>query len=286
MVRAGDELGDVLGLSGGIEPDPRGGAVFAGDFGRGLGISIRSGGAAPTSRPVIRLGLGDDVVETDTVVQGWLPSRNDLDLPNNVPAELRDRIGEMCLPTLFEPELLVGLLPDGGIVHSDSSAYALKITPPGARSVARIIHRPLLPEPLTPEVQREYEERRAVDRESSGGVSGLTGLRMVQFESRGDGNRPAATANLPIEQRYYHEIPVIRNLAATWSGRIWVQRRGDLPESDGPIDVLTPEGEYIGTYPIGATEMPDAFGPDGLAAFTLRTGKLTPRGFRADAGTA
>ena len=46
-----------------------------------------------------------------------------------------------------------------------------------------------------------------------------------------------------------------------------MQRRGDEPKSDGPIDVLTPEGEYIGTYATGATEMPDAFGPDGLAAF-------------------
>ena len=37
--------------------------------------------------------------------------------------------------------------------------------------------------------------------------------------------------------------------------------------SDGPIDLLTPDGDYIGTYAAGATEMPDAFGPDGLAAF-------------------
>ncbi len=47
----------------------------------------------------------------------------------------------------------------------------------------------------------------------------------------------------------------------------WVQRRGDEPLSDGPIDILSPEGEYVGTYRTGATEMPDAFGPDGRAAF-------------------
>ena len=60
---------------------------------------------------------------------------------------------------------------------------------------------------------------------------------------------------------------MLRSLVTTWDGRIWVQRWGDEPESAGPIDVLTAEGEYIGTYPIGATKMPDAFGPDGLAAF-------------------
>ena len=49
--------------------------------------------------------------------------------------------------------------------------------------------------------------------------------------------------------------------------RIWVQRRGDLPEIDGPIDVLTVGGEYVGTYAADATKIPNAFGPDGLAAF-------------------
>ena len=36
---------------------------------------------------------------------------------------------------------------------------------------------------------------------------------------------------------------------------------------DGPIDVLAAGGEYAGTYRTGATKMPDAFGPDGMAAF-------------------
>ena len=36
--------------------------------------------------------------------------------------------------------------------------------------------------------------------------------------------------------------------------------------SDGPIDVLTMDGRYLGSYPSG-TIMPSAFGPDGLVAF-------------------
>ena len=70
------------------------------------------------------------------------------------------------------------------------------------------------------------------------------------------------------EPRFYPEIPVIQALSATWEGRIWVMRRGDddLLE-DGPIDVLTADGEYVGTYRTGATKMPDAFGPNGLAAY-------------------
>ena len=38
-----------------------------------------------------------------------------------------------------------------------------------------------------------------------------------------------------------------------------MQRQGDEPESGGPIDVLTPAGEYIGTYAAHATQVPDAF---------------------------
>ena len=69
---------------------------------------------------------------------------------------------------------------------------------------------------------------------------------------------------------FYHEVPVVRDLQTSWEGTIWVLRRGEEPASDGPIDVLTPDGRYIGTYAAGATGMPDAFGPDGLAAFIER----------------
>ena len=271
MVRTGGEPGNVS-VSGAIQPDPRGGAVFAGGRGGGPSVSIRSAGgggpvAPPTSRPVTRVRLGGKVVQTDTVVEGWLPQRADMDdlVPNNVPAQLQDMLGRM--PTVFEPRLLVGVLPDGGVVHSDSSAYALKVTPPSAWKVARIIWRPFLPEPVTPAVERDYKERMAAARESRGAIGGMPGVTMLEMRGAGEGNRPPVTATFQIEQRYYHEVPVLRSLATTWDGRIWVQRRGEAPESDGPIDVLTAEGEYVGTYPTGATDMPDAFGPDGLAAF-------------------
>ena len=33
--------------------------------------------------------------------------------------------------------------------------------------------------------------------------------------------------------------------------------------------MLTAEGDYVGTFPAGTTALPDAFGPDGLAAFIV-----------------
>ena len=272
MVRIGDGLAGMSVL-GEILPDPRGAAVFAGAVGE-PGITISGAGAdpvaPPTSRPVVRVGLEGETMQADTVVHGWLPTRDEMtDLaPNNVPAQVREMMSRMSMPTVFEPEMLVGVLPDGGIVHSDSSTWTLKITPPGATEVARIIQRPFQPEPVTPEVEKEFLERRAAAWQESGGMGPVSGRRMMFVEGGGGANpNPGPTSSFQIEERFYHEVPVLRGLAASWDGRIWVQRRGEEPNSDGPIDIVTPEGEYMGTYPTGATAMPDAFGPDGLAAF-------------------
>ncbi len=274
MVRVGDDLAGMSVL-GEILPDPRGAAVFAGAFG-GPGVTIGRAGAGPvappTSRPVMHVGLAGETMQADTLVHGWLPTRGEMsDLtPTNVPAQVREMLANMSMPTVFEPEMLVGVLPDGGIVHSDSSAYALKITPPGATDVARIIRRPFQPEPVTPAVERGYEERRAAARRDSGMGQGLDSRMMVVREGgRGATPNPGrpTQASFQIEERYFHEVPVLRGLATSWDGRIWVQRRGEHPESNGPIDVVTADGDYVGTYTAGATAMPDAFGPNGLAAF-------------------
>ena len=274
MVRIGDDLAGMSVL-GEILPDPRGVAVFAGAFG-GPGVSIRGAGAGPvappTSRPVMYVGLGGETMQADTVVHGWLPARAEMsDLaPSDAPAQVREMLASMSMPTLFEPEMLVGVLPDGGIVHSDSSTYRLKITPPGATDVARVIQRPFLPEPVTPEVKREYEEKRAAARRDAG-MGQVSGRRMMVVREGGSGANPnpgpPMESSFQIEERYFHEVPVLRGLATSWDGRIWVQRRGEEPDSDGPIDVVTADGEYVGTYSTEATAMPDAFGPDGLAAF-------------------
>lgn len=67
------------------------------------------------------------------------------------------------------------------------------------------------------------------------------------------------------------EVPVVLDLRTTWEGRIWVRRRAESLVDDGPIDVLTTDGRYLGSYP-GDTAMPAAFGPGGLLAFVERHG--------------
>lgn len=46
--------------------------------------------------------------------------------------------------------------------------------------------------------------------------------------------------------------------------------RQDLGGAPGPIDVLTPAGQYVGTFATGSMTLPAAFGPDGLVAFIER----------------
>ena len=171
-------------------------------------------------------------------------------------------------PRTFEPALLVGVLPDGGVVFSDSSAYALRVVAPGG-GVSRILRRPFTPRPVT-EAMREAERERRLAELAEGGAP-----RMRVLVGPGGGPAqpvPEAQVRAMLESRiaameFYEELPVVRDLATSWTGRVWVERRGEEPTGPGPIDVLTPEGGYAGTFPAGATAIPSSFGPDGLAAW-------------------
>ena len=192
---------------------------------------------APESshRPVMRYVLSGDEVLHDTVAMGWKP------------------LGD---PEAFAPRLRAGVLPDGGVAFTDSSGYAIKITAHG-RGVERILTRPLRPDPVTDGMKAAYIERQlealqtSVERASDAMERAMAEFRRGQLEA----------------MEYYHEVPVVRSLRTSWQGTIWVRRRGDEPESNGPIDLITADGRYLGSFALGATNLPTAFGPDGLVAF-------------------
>ena len=67
---------------------------------------------------------------------------------------------------------------------------------------------------------------------------------------------------------FLDEVPVVREVRATWDGGLWIRRRGDDPwDDDGPIDVFDAQREYVGTLAPSAPGMPAAFGPDGLVLY-------------------
>lgn len=240
-----------------IFPDPRGGAVYS--LGDGAeGRAPEESGLA--FRTIAHHRLDGEDVENTVVVRAWHPPRGDARRsvgvfgPGDVSSDLISRRLRGALeaitglPPAFEPTVRMAALPDGAIVYSDSSAYALKITGPGGGRTLRTITRPFQPEPVTQRIEREY--RRKIEGRRSQAITPTSGIS-IELEA----------------ESFYPVIPVIRQLQTTWDGRIWVMRQGDELLEDGPIDVLTAAGEYVGTYRTGETKMPDAFGPDGLAAF-------------------
>ena len=244
-----------------IQPDPRGGAVYS-VGGAETADSTAQGGSVPEFRTIAYHRLDGEDVETSTVVRAWNPPRGEAENSVNAsgPDEILDLItkrlqpgldasaGMLSGPRIFEPGVRMALLPDGAIVYADSTAYALKITGSGGGRTVRSITRPFHPEQVTPRIEEEYRRKREERNSQPGFSAGVLSIT-IQAES------------------FYPAIPVIRRVRTTWDGRIWVMRQGDELLEDGPIDVLTAAGEYVGTYRPGATKMPDAFGPDGLAAF-------------------
>ncbi|MYF60496.1 MAG: hypothetical protein F4179_02280 [Gammaproteobacteria bacterium] len=202
--------------------------------------ALSMGGPAgePSFRPVYRFVLTGDEAVQDTVIRAWRPPGD---------------------PDGFAPELVAGALPGGELVYTDSSAYAIKVATRNGE-LTRVLTRPFRPEPVTARIRDREIERQLEEEE--------------ERAARRNPRFAAAFAEMARERiqnmEFYPEVPVVRDLQTSWEGTIWVLRRGEEPVSDGAIDVLTPDGRYIGTFAAGTTALPDAFGPDGLAAFIER----------------
>ncbi len=261
-----------IAVSTPIQPDPRGGAVYTIPPETGFGVgAVGVGRSQPTERPVVRIGLGGEVVQADTVARGWVPPRDQgqrlFTGSSGITVEGRNvtpgrTLSGLSRPSIFEPELLWGILPGGDLVYSDSSTYLLRVASPETGEVVRVVTRPFDPEPVTPQIQEDYREQRSARRRDR---------RISEAAARSSANSGPARVSLALtEAPFYHEIPVLRELSTTWEGRIWVMRQAGALLGDEPIDVLTEEGEYVGTFPADATAMPSAFGPNGLAAFIER----------------
>lgn len=254
---------------GPIQPHPEELAVISGGGG-GAVVSMRQGpggGSAsePVGRPVELLSLVGESVEATTLLTAWAPPPGEPETMEG--GGMQIRMG--AVPRTFEPDLFVGVLPDGGIAYSDSSTWEIEVLGRDGRA-QRTLRRPFEPVPLTERMENAERERRLAELEEGEGPQ----MRMMVAGPGGGGAQPVNQDAIRdmmrgrIEQmQFYHELPVLMGVETSWGGKIWAQRRGDAPTEPGPVDVLTPTGQYIGTYAAGSTAMPSAFGPDGLAAF-------------------
>lgn len=203
---------------------------------------------AEVTRAVVRLALDGDGISTDTIALAWMPS----------PEQRRFRATDGTYrDRRLSPPLLVGALPGGGVAFSDTSTYRVRITDP-AGTIERVLTRPLAPAPMTDrirEVARQHDleafERELPHMRNAINISDAFVARMRAREE---------------SVEYYHELSVVRDLQTSPDGMIWIRRSGIDSIAEGPIDVLTPDGRYLGSFP-SDTPMPAAFGPDGLLAF-------------------
>ncbi len=154
----------------------------------------------------------------------------------------------------FEPRLDYDPLADGRLALIDSIGYRVKLIGPDG-SVEGTIERPIAPVPVDDAIM-EAERERYREGEMAALASATRTDSRFEVEVEGAEGRTFAD-----------ELPVLYGLKVDWEDRIWVARRGPTGANDGPTDIVTPEGDYIGTLPPDGLRTPDAFGPDGLLAY-------------------
>ena len=180
-----------------------------------------------------------------------------------------------------EEEFHFAALPDGRVAYSDTTAYLIKVTDP-AGVVDRVLVRSFAPrnwDDRTAGAFRAYL-RTSIDEAIAGGGDRAESIGMFGgpsvFRQQADDWEPEGA------------IPHVASLETTWNGTIWALRTpargfidvdyigmfqtallstptGLTAAGPGPVDVITPAGEYLGTIP--DARMPNAFGPDGLVAY-------------------
>lgn len=155
----------------------------------------------------------------------------------------------------FEPFLSYDLLTNGRLALIDSIGYRVKLIGLDG-SVTGTIERPIAPLAVDDAIMEAARERY---RESMAGDNSSRITSRIQIEREGVEGLTFAD-----------EVPVLRRLKVDWEDRIWVQRRGPTGDDDGPTDIVTPDGDYIGTLPPDGLRTPDAFGPGGLLAYIER----------------
>ena len=160
----------------------------------------------------------------------------------------------MAAGRAFEPRLDYDALADGRLALIDSIGYRVKLIGLDG-SVTGTIERPIAPLPIDEEIKEAERERfRKAQEESADAVSRTSPSLRIEREG--------------VEERTFaDEVPVLYRLKVDWEDRIWVQRRGPTGDDNGPTDIVTPDGSYIGTLPPDGLRTPDAFGPGGLMAY-------------------
>ena len=203
-------------------------------------------------RPIHIFAL--DGTEPELLYTAWeLPEEDDDEFTVNGSSS-EGSVVRMAAGRAFEPRLDYDALADGRLALIDSIGYRVKLIGLDG-SVTGTIERPIAPLPVDEEIKEAERERfRKAQEKSADAVSRTSPSFRIEREG--------------VEERTFaDEVPVLYRLKVDWEDRIWVQRRGPTGDDNGPTDIVTPDGSYIGTLPPDGLRTPDAFGPGGLMAY-------------------
>ena len=234
-----------------------GGRILAfGGFGTGPG------------RPVEIIDLG---VARDTLVVAWdLATKAGPDTQGVLPSATDMTVlGHNVRRPHFSPPLLVDVLSDGRVAVVDSVGYRIKVL--SARgTTTNVIERSIAPRDVTSAIRQSVRNAKEGKLTENAGVttdgvtvmaSGGASPDVVQALVR-----HAFESDLQ-DLTFAEQVPVIDAMAIDSEDRIWVARTGSDGVADGPTDIFSSSGEYLGTLPATGLRIPTAFGPEGLMAY-------------------
>jgi 6-bladed beta-propeller len=259
-----------------VQYHPRGGAV-----GVRSNFSMGPGDAGPEGAPIRFVPFGEGA-EIEDLITAWRPP---VEVASGGGGNFSSSGGNISFsggPKLraFEPEVHAAVLADGRIAVVDSVTYSLKLVDPTG-GIGALLSREIQARPVTSRDQKEEVDRRRREIEDAEATGGGGGGVMVLSTTSGGGGGDGGARSMSIGgdqirdmqlQRlesmiFAEEVPVISNMAADKDGHIWVERTGDRVGEDGPTDIITAGGKYLGSIPADGVRIPRAFGPNGLVAF-------------------
>lgn len=182
-----------------------------------------------------------------------------------------NRIAAISMEPVFGPRPTFGVLPAGLAVHHETE-YAIHVLDTAGRPV-RTITRDYRPRKVTKKDQEEWQEQRREEEASGRGPTVVMSRTSPAGTSTSVGRPPSGAMTFNVDAVPFAELmSVVTSIRTDPHGRIWVQRRAADATAEGPIDLVTSDGRYIGTLP--AQPLPNAVSASGLAAWVVTDDEL------------
>jgi hypothetical protein len=244
---------------GGIQAHPAGGVVSV--LRPRLNLEDARAGSLPQTQTFARLPLnaGGTIQRLFDIPDPVVSNTS----PNNGGGR---RLRVMMTQREFAPSTLWGVLPDGGTALSHTSFYTVKVQDAAGRTV-RFLQRPV-PVRRTTEADKERarERRREMMRTGQGtmrvtiGAGGAT-PRIPEPSAEEQERRV-------MSMEFADTVRAIQGMTVGRSGTLFIERTPRNIYDPGLVDVVTPAGEYRGTF--SAIRLPRAVSASGRAAVLER----------------